>query len=331
MLTHITDVVESLEGVKSVFDGFAGTTRVGQCLRAKGYKVISNDSAHYSFVFSKCYLKSSEKDLLLATDLLEGLNEKCGELEGFITTHYAGGAISKGVVNPIMYWQRKNTLKADWFREEIEQYKGKQLYYILLTSLIMALDKVDNTVGVQQAFLKNTWSKRSYNEIYFEPPKIPVGPKGRALRGDTNKVILKVKADLCYYDPPYTSHNYGSYYHIWDTIVLNDCPMVSGIVNRREGIITSDYNKKNVALSSFTDLLSKTASKYILISYNDEGLIKPEDLLFMCEQCGNTTVIEIDYKRNIMSQIGIHDMSGEVVGTPGKKMNKEYLFLVIST
>jgi len=32
-----------------------------------------------------------------------------------------------------------------------------------------------------------------------------------------------------------------------------------------------------------------------------------------------------------MSQIGIHDMSGEVVGTPGKKMNKEYLFLVIST
>jgi len=43
---------------KTVFDGFAGTTRVSQAFAQLGYKVISNDIAVWSKIFGLCYLKN---------------------------------------------------------------------------------------------------------------------------------------------------------------------------------------------------------------------------------------------------------------------------------
>lgn len=311
--------IRSLEDVESVFDGFAGTTRVGQAARKSGLKVYSNDLSHYSFVFGKCFLESSLRDFKEASRAIDHLNSLPNIEEGFITNYYSGGAFSKGAKNPIMYWQRKNTLRADFIRNQIEYFKGGNVYYILLTSLMLALDRVDNTVGVQQAFLKNSWCKRSYGDLILKLPEISKGPKGKTFRGDTNKVVLDINCDLAYYDPPYTSHNYASYYHIWNTIVLNDNPDVSGIVNRRVGIKSSNYNKKAKALSSFDDLISNTTAKYVLLSYNNEGIIKYNDLLRLCQKYGRVDIKEIDYKRHIMSQL---------IGEPGNTLNKEYLVLI---
>lgn len=314
------DVILSLDGVNVVFDGFSGTTRVGQAVKGAGLKIISNDLSHYSYVFGKCYLESSARDIKEAKRVISHFNSLSNIEEGFITSNYSGGAFSKGKENPIMYWQSKNTLKADFIRRQIEYFNGCGVYYILLTSLILALDRVDNTVGVQQAFLKNKWCKRSYDDLILRLPIFPKGPKGKVYRGDTNNIVSNVEADLAYYDPPYTAHNYLSYYHIWDTIVLNDEPEVSGIVNRRVGIESSNYNKKAKALDSFEELIGNTRSKYVLISYNNEGIIEYGDLISMCNKYGHVEVKEIDYKRHIMSQL---------IGEPGNSKNKEYLILII--
>lgn len=319
LLNHIMDVVLSLEDVNVVFDGFAGTTRVGQIAKSNGLKIISNDLSHYSYVFGKCYLESSSRDIKEAERLINHFNSLSNTEEGFITNNYSGGAVSKGKENPIMYWQRKNTLKADFIRRQIEHFSDGGVYYILLTSLILALDRVDNTVGVQQAFLKNKWCKRSYDDLILRLPLFPKGPKGEVYKGNANDVVNNIEVDLAYYDPPYTAHNYLSYYHIWDTIVLNDEPEVSGIVNRRVGIKSSNYNRKAKALNSFEELISNTSSRYVLISYNNEGIIKYNDLINMCTEYGHVEVKEIDYKRHIMSQL---------IGEPGNSKNKEYLILI---
>ncbi|MBU4298565.1 DNA adenine methylase, partial [Patescibacteria group bacterium] len=41
--------------VKTVLDGFSGTTRVFQALKQSGYTVYANDIADWSKVFGECY------------------------------------------------------------------------------------------------------------------------------------------------------------------------------------------------------------------------------------------------------------------------------------
>lgn len=335
LMAYIIDTVLAFNNVSTVFDGFSGTTRVGQALRRNNYVVYSNDLSDYSYTFGKCFLEVSDPKLIIkAKNIIDYLNTIKGH-EGFITKHYSGGSssIKNGEVikNDIMFWQKKNTLKADAIRKEIDNYRSNTcLYYILLTSLIFALDKVDNTVGVQQAFLKNSWSKRSFNDLTLTMPNIPVDFKpGRVFKSDTNELVKNIEVDIAYYDPPYTSHNYASYYHIWDTIVKNDNPEMSGIINRRKKVNTSLYNSKRFVYKAFSQLIKDTNSKYILISYNNEGLLLFDDLMHIASKKGEVLINEIDYKRNVMSQIGICDKHGKIVGNPGKKNNIEYLISII--
>lgn len=335
LLSHIVNVLNDLECVNTVLDGFAGTTRVGQAFRHIGYKVLSNDLSDYSFAFGKCYLESdlSNIDITILNEAIEELNN-LGGIDGILTKYYSGGStsIKNGnlLTNEIMFWKRKNTMKADAIRAEIEKFKSdEKLYYCLLTSLIVALDKVDNTVGVQQAFLKNSWAQRASNNLVLNTPYIPIeGPTGMVFKEDTNLLVDRINVDLSYFDPPYTSHNYSSYYHIWDTVVTNSISEVSGIINRPKTVKKSKYNYKNEATKAFTDLLKKTKSKYILISYNNEGIISFDDIITVANTLGDVKVTGIDYKRNIMHKIGICNNIGEVVGIPGKSKNIEYLILI---
>jgi adenine-specific DNA-methyltransferase len=331
---YIVARVSELIGIETILDGFAGTTRVGQALRKCNYTVISNDLSDYTFAFSKCYLETTESsvDLEEANSILIHLNKLDGE-EGLLTKHYSGGSTSykRGELmqNDIMFWQRKNTMKADRIRREIEKYRDDEhLYFVLLTSLMLAMDKVDNTVGVQQAFLKNSWAKRSFNDLTLMLPEIPISyPRGKAFQKDVNELVQEIEVDLAYYDPPYTSHNYSSYYHIWDTVVVNEIGEVSGITNRPAEVRKSDYNYKRTAEKSFRDLILNTNSKHVLISYNNEGIIPFGSLMDMASDFGKCSVTEVDYKRNVMSQIGIYNSDGEPVGSPGKQRNIEYLIL----
>lgn len=55
LLPYILSIIDNLPNIKIVLDGFAGTTRVWQALKQKGYNIISNDLSEYSKVFWDCY------------------------------------------------------------------------------------------------------------------------------------------------------------------------------------------------------------------------------------------------------------------------------------
>jgi len=117
---------------------------------------------------------------------------------------------------------------------------------VALTSLILAMDRVDSTLGHFASYLRE-WSPRSYNDAILEVPRLFANEREhRVIRGDVFEAA-KESVDLAYYDPPYGSNNekmppsrvrYSAYYHLWTSICLNDRPKLFGKARRRED--TSD-------------------------------------------------------------------------------------------
>jgi adenine-specific DNA-methyltransferase len=57
----------------------------------------------------------------------------------------------------------------------------------------------------------------------------------------------------------------------------------------------SAYNKSKEAEKSMTDLIKDTNAKFILISYNNEGIIKEDKFRSILESFGSVEIMEKDY------------------------------------
>lgn len=320
-------VIDGLPDVKTTLDVFTGTTRVAQAMRTSGLHVTTSDTAAYSQVFSECYIQGTQHDIDIVKPILLNIADNTSRDEpGWITQNYADVAGADGSV--VRFIHPKNAVRADGIREEIERRKGlgRVPTSIMVTSLIEAIDRVDNTVGIQQAYLKD-WCKRSLDDMELRVPVIPDGPIGSHICGDVLSIDFP-EADLAYVDPPYSPHSYATYYHIWESVALWDKPAVGLRTNRRAdriGSLTpkSPWNTPE-ALSAFRALFERLHTKYLLVSYADDSkLVSRGDLYSLCTEFGRTDVIEIDYRRNIMSSIG-NAANAETKVTK----NHELLFLV---
>lgn len=337
IIPYIQSIIEDLP-IKNVLDGFSGTTRVSQAFAQMGYNVTSNDISEWSECFAKCYL-FADKPVEYYQSLIDELNNLEG-IDGWFTKNY-GGEVSD-VKKP---FQKKNTMKVDAIRQRIDEMDLDDIdKAVLLTSLILAMDSVDSTIGHYSSYLSD-WSKRSYNDLLLKVPNIiKTNGKHRVTKKDIFDLLDEdIVYDLAYFDPPYGSNNekmppsrvrYASYYHIWTTVVLNDKPELFGKVNRREdtrdGVSSSVFeefrkndNGEYIAMSAIRDMIKKTKARYILLSYSSGGRATKEELKKIIEECGKLEkIVEIDYKKNVMST-----MTWTNEWSRNDK-NKEYLILM---
>ena len=345
LIPYILSVVHSLP-VKHIFDGFSGTTRVSQALAKCDYQVTANDLAIWSKVFGECYLKGKKSKSL--QEKINYLNNLKG-YEAWFSQHYGGkarGGLSLHPDGKKKIWQIHNTKKLDAIRPEIDKVAENSFEKsILLTSLILALDKVDNTLGHYASYLRE-WAPRSFNTMNLLMPLTEKKSNHhKVMNKDIFQALRKVKADLSYFDPPYGSNNekmppsrvrYASYYHIWKTICLNDEPELAGKTNRRvdcndkvAGSIFEEFRKntkgKFIALTAIERLIKECPSQYILLSYNNGGRATKEEICaIISKQCKKAQIFSIDYKRHVMSGMRwTHDWTKSNEGK-----NKEFLFLM---
>lgn len=321
VLGDIADAVDA----RTAVDLFTGTTRVAQELKRRGLHVTGVDTATYSEVLGRCYLETDattvDQDEL--ADALERL-DRLPARRGYFTETFCEQA---------RFLHPRNGARVDAIRDAIEaEYAGTPLHPLLLTSLLLAADRVDSTTGLQMAYLKQ-WAPRALRDLRLKPPALLPGP-GAMVRGDAASVVEVLDpVDLVYLDPPYNQHHYFSNYHVWETLVRWDAPDHYGVACKRVDARAEEhrslFNRRSTMPTALADLFARTRADVLVVSYNDESWVTPEEIERALRDAGRAEVrlLAFDRKRYVGAQIGIHSPGGVKVGTVSRLRNVEYVFV----
>ena len=310
-------------GARSALDLFTGTTRVAQAFKAAGGQVTAVDTARYAEVFARTWIET-DRETVDAGDLraaIDHLNALPGEA-GYVTETFCVRS---------RFFQPFNGERIDAIRDAIARdHAGTWREPILLTSLLLAADRVDSTTGVQMAYVKQ-WSPRSYKPLVLEAPALLPGA-GRAVRGDAVEVAPALGSfDLAYLDPPYNQHRYFTNYHVWETLVAWDRPDHYGVackrVDARDEETKSAFNKRREMPIALRRCIDAIDAEVVVVSYNDESWLTLDELRDMLDGRGDVAALAFDSKRYVGAQIGIHNPVGEKVGQVGRLRNLEYVMV----
>jgi adenine-specific DNA-methyltransferase len=306
LVGHICDIVESIrqrigKNRLCIMDGFTGSGVVARALTPMCHTMITNDLENYAYLMSKCFLTTPSAlqrerisyhiDRMNKTALSGPYFE-----EGIIAKLYAPQNTNSVQVGERCFYTRENALIIDTLRKYIADYVEPELQVFCLAPLLIKASIHTNTAGVFKGFYKDgelgcfggagknalsrimkpitldlpIWSKESYNALCYNT--------------NVNELMktldLGEPIDILYLDPPYNQHPYGSNYFMLNVIAKNEEPMR---LSKVSGIPTdwnkSAYNSKASAIRDMEDLLRMgiTKSHYVVLSYNEEGIISTED------------------------------------------------------
>jgi adenine-specific DNA-methyltransferase len=274
-------------------DLFAGTGIVGRTFKPLVKQVIANDIEYYSYVLNRNYIGNFQR--YDYSNFINTLNDLNG-IEGFVYQNYS----EKGE-NGRLYFSEENGKKIDAIRMEIENWKhqdkiDENLYFFLLASLIESADKVANTASVYGAYLKKI-KLSAKKKLVLKPANFEETKNNhQVFNEDANELIKKINGDILYLDPPYNARQYGSNYHLLNTIAKYDTFIPKGVTGLRM-YYKSSYCKKNEVKKSFEDLIKNATFNYVFLSYNNEGLMTENEVKTIMEKYGNYSLKTTNYQR----------------------------------
>ena len=317
------------------FDVFAGSGVVSRFAKTLDFEVFSNDWECYSYVLNSCYLetdKSELADLFGSEEALQNLLDEINSLPSpgedlqYMAKYYAPKSFDIDNVDyktERLFYTRDNALAIDKIRNYIEdafpaekidetQLKKKN---VLLAELIYEVATHNNTSGVFKACHKGFGGhnkdalKRILTPIRLRMPVlIDSLHKCHVFQENANEIVKKIKdIDIAYLDPPYNQHQYGSNYHIlntvakWDHIPAELELNTKGELKEKAAIrhdwvnTRSLYCYKEKATKSFEELIANLDAKHILISYSTDGIIPFEDMQRICIQKGSVSIVTNEY------------------------------------
>lgn len=346
LIPQILHLIKKVDA-QTILDGFSGTTRVSQALAKRGYAVVCNDTAVWSKVFGTCYLMGHKKQEDYQP-LIDHLNA-VAPVDGWFTEHYGGQPNSGCAIRSDArkaLWQVHNTRKLDAIRQEIEVLNLDTVdKAVALTSLMLALDQVDSSLGHFTSYLKD-WSPRSYKHMKLHPPKVIASSQGhQVFQNDVLDLAPRVSADLAYYDPPYGSNNekmppsrvrYSAYYHLWTSICLFDKPALFGKANRRRDTsdrvaasVFEEFRRSSsgrfIAVEAIEKLIKATQARWIILSYSSGGRATAHELNEIIQSNGTLVeTVALEYRKNVMSAMRWTNQWVRAAEQP----NREFLFLI---
>lgn len=286
------------------FDAFCGTGTVSKRM-SEFFDIKINDSLSWCTSYTRGRLVDEDVTFSkLGFDPIEYLNNDQSIQKGFIYNNYSPAKTNR------MYFSENNAGRIDFFRSIIEEWYSIEKinyneYSFLLACLIESVSKVANTAGVYGAFLKH-WDNRALKPIEFIEPSSDkyVLKSGKLLTCYNQKIediISTVDCDILYLDPPYTQNQYGTQYHLLETLVLNDNPSISKITGSRPtGPMRSDWSKEYKSHILLDKVVAETKAKYILMSYSSDGIMSKSFVEAVLKRYGKKETYickKINYKK----------------------------------
>lgn len=322
-------------GIKKakICDLFSGSGIVARRLKQYASRLYANDLENYSYVINDCYLTNKEDFNEKFYNELYASVISTEPTEGVITKNYAPEDDKNIKEGERAFYTHENAMRIDTFRKAIddipESYKKFFLAPLLYEASVHA-----NTSGVFKGFYKSKKEnvgkfggegenalERITGKIELKKPIFSnYDCQVTLFKEDANVLVKHLRGlDITYIDPPYNQHPYGSNYFMLNTILENKVGHnISTVAGIPDDWNKSSYNKKNEALHTFEKLVKDIDSKYLIISYNNEGFISLEEMQTMLSKYGKLTTKEIDY----VAFRGSRNLKGRNTHTT------EYLFIV---
>lgn len=264
----------------------------------KELKITTNDILYSNYLSHLAWFSPQKYRAEMIVDSIELFNLIYSREDNYVRKNFAN-----------TYFSEDNCSIIGVVREMIEQEARKgsineREEAILLTSLLYGMDRIANTVGHYDAYRKNGDYKKKLIFPYILPNK-NLHNENTVLNGDANEVVDTLSCDVLYLDPPYNSRQYSDTYHFLENIARWEKPEVFGIARKMDRTnLKSDYSGSKAA-EALKNLIEKSDSKHILLSYNDTGekghsrssaKITDDEIMTILSDKGKVTVFEKKHK-----------------------------------
>lgn len=315
LLNEIAEEVENIlfqlkiEKAK-ICDLFSGSGVVARKLKQYSSHLYVNDLEKYSCIINDCYLTNKEDFNEDVYSELYDLIIHYEPIEGIITENYSPKNTFDIKEGERVFYTHENAIKIDTIRNAIDKIPESYKKFFI-APLLYEASVHTNTSGVFKGFYKSKEKNigkfggdgenaldRIMGNIELKKPVFSnYSCQVTVFNKDANVLAEELSGlDITYIDPPYNQHPYASNYFMLNTIVDNklgnNISKVSGIPDDWN---KSLYNKKNEISKVFENLIKNIDSKYIIVSYNNEGFISLDEMQRILSKYGELKTREINY------------------------------------
>jgi adenine-specific DNA-methyltransferase len=288
LLDLVVPAVERIadpEGV--VVDLMAGTHAVGYALK-QNHKIIANDIQTYSEVVGNALLINRRWSTVAERVELDfrGCQQDVRE-PGWFSRVYSD-----------TYFSELQCRDIEAIRKRISELEDDDLRSVYLLALCSAMALCQSSPGHFAQFLPSqhprVQSLRSMSLMHAFVTRckeltITTSNLGnRVMRADSLHLVssddlrdLAAPGSVVYLDPPYTTAQYSRYYHLLETVVLNDEPEVSFKGLYRQDRYQSPFCSTSRASASFAKIIRACADQGwpLVVSYSSHGLLEINELV----------------------------------------------------
>lgn len=273
----------------SFCDIFAGTGSVAH--RAIGLfdHVLINDFLHSNNIIYKAFFKDSSWNESKIYEILDEYNRISASRlrDNYFSKNFGGKFFDNNTAKIVGYIREDLKRRASTLTEKE--------FAILLASLIYSIDRMANTLGHFDAYIKKCITPRRF---VYRLVDVAQCSNVEIFQEDANVLARTMQADITYIDPPYNSRQYSRFYHVYENLVQWKKPELFGTAMKPAAEKMSDYCR-SAALRAFTDLVAHLNTRYLVVSYNNtyhskskssENKIKLEEIEEVLNQSGDTKV-----------------------------------------
>jgi adenine-specific DNA-methyltransferase len=278
-------IQKETEDCNSFLDIFAGTASVSKVAMGRYNQVFINDFLFSNEVIYKAFFDPENWDDQKINKLVKRYNLIQPEdlADNYFSDNFGNKFFDQNIAKIIGF-----------IREDLEAEKttlNSKEFAILLSSLIYSIDRLANTVGHFDAYIKKEIKKQTFQFSLIETADFD---NVQIFREDANALARKVSADITYIDPPYNSRQYSRFYHVYENLVKWNKPNLYGVALKPTPENMSEYCTTK-ARHVFYDLVSNLDTKYLVVSYNNT---------YNSKSSSSVKKIELEEVKNILNKIG---------------------------